>query len=133
MRMIADANVLIRAAVGDNKHQAHLAIEALRAADQIAVTLPAFCEFVWVLERRYRRSRATVASSIRSLTSDPRVTCDRPAVDAGHSMMDAGGDFADGVIAFEGRRLGGDVFVTFDKQAARLVAARGDAVELLQS
>jgi predicted nucleic-acid-binding protein len=46
--------------------------------------------------------------------------------------MDAGGDFADGVIAFEGRRLGGDVFLTFDRQAAKLIAAAGGAVELLQ-
>ncbi len=46
-------------------------------------------------------------------------------------MLVAGGDFADGIIAFEGRRLGGDIFVTFDKKAARLIAETGGRVELL--
>jgi len=40
-------------------------------------------------------------------------------------MMAAGGDFADGVIAYEGRRLGDPVFVSFDRGAAELVAASG--------
>ena len=131
MRIVADANVLIRAVVGDDEHQAQLAMEALRLADEIVITLPAFCEFVWVLEQRYRRPRAAVAASIVALISDPRVACDRSAVDAGLAMMDAGGDFADGVIAFDGRRLGGEVFVTFDKQAAKLIATQGGAIELL--
>lgn len=48
-------------------------------------------------------------------------------------MMDAGGDFADGAIAFEGRRLGGEVFVTFDKQAAQLITADGGKVDLLDA
>ena len=34
---------------------------------------------------------------------------DRPAVDAGLALFKAGGDFADGVIAFEGHRLGGSI------------------------
>jgi len=131
LRIVADANVLIRAVVGDDKHQAHLAMEALRLADEIAISLPAFCEFVWVLEQRYQRSRASVAAAIFTLISDRRVACDRSAVDAGLAMMHAGGDFADGVIAFEGRRLGGEVLITFDRQAAKLIAAQGGAVELL--
>jgi predicted nucleic-acid-binding protein len=45
-------------------------------------------------------------------------------------MLAAGGDFADGVIAFDGRRLGGDVFTSFDKKALELVAASGGAVYL---
>ena len=35
---------------------------------------------------------------------------DRPAIEAGPAMLAAGGDFADGVIAFESRRLDGVVF-----------------------
>ena len=131
MKIVADANVLIRAVVDDDKHQARQAMIALRTADEIAITIPAFCEFVWVLEQRYRRSRGDVAAGIRTLISDRRVVCDQVAVHAGLTMMDAGGDFADGVIAFDGRRLGGNVFVTFDKRAARLIAAGGGSVELL--
>ena len=40
-------------------------------------------------------------------------------------MLGAGGDFADGVIAFDGRRLGGTVFASFDRGATELIAANG--------
>lgn len=39
---------------------------------------------------------------IRSLLESAAVRVDRPAIEAGLAMLVAGGDFADGVIAFEG-------------------------------
>jgi predicted nucleic-acid-binding protein len=59
------------------------------------------------------------------------VAVNRPAVEAGLAMLEAGGDFADGAIAFEGGRLGGDVFVSFDKQAMKLLQARRESARLL--
>ena len=56
---------------------------------------------------------------------------DRLTVDAGLKMLDSGGDFADGVIAFHGRQLGGDTFVSFDKKAVELVKAEGHPARLL--
>jgi len=61
------------------------------------------------------------------------VRLDRPAVDAGIAVLEAGGDFADGVIAFEGRRLGGVVFTSFDRTAVELIAATGGATHLLSA
>jgi predicted nucleic-acid-binding protein len=46
-------------------------------------------------------------------------------------MLDAGGDFADGAIAYEGRWLGADTFVSFDKKAAEKLKELGIAVRLL--
>ena len=46
-------------------------------------------------------------------------------------MLDAGGDFADGVIAYEGNWLGGETFVSFDRQAVALLAAQGKSARLL--
>ncbi len=46
-------------------------------------------------------------------------------------MLDAGGDFADGVIAFAGRQMGGAVFASFDRKAVALVAAAGGETQLL--
>jgi hypothetical protein len=40
-------------------------------------------------------------------------------------MMASGGDFAGGVIALQGRRLGGQTFSTFHKKAAALIKASG--------
>jgi predicted nucleic-acid-binding protein len=55
----------------------------------------------------------------------------RPAAEAGLALLEAGGDFADGVIAYEGHWLGADTFVSFDKKAVRRVEAQGRAVRLL--
>lgn len=54
---------------------------------------------------------------------------DRGAAEAGLAMMDAGGDFADGVIAYDGA-VWGECLVTFDRRAASLLAARGETVRL---
>jgi hypothetical protein len=45
--------------------------------------------------------------------------------------VEAGGDPADGVIVFEGRRLGGEIFVSFDRRAVPLVRAVGGEARLL--
>jgi len=55
----------------------------------------------------------------------------RPAVEAGLAMLDAGGDFADGVIAYEGKWLGADTFVSFDEKAVKMLMAQGVAARLL--
>ncbi len=55
----------------------------------------------------------------------------RPAAEAGLSMLTSGGDFADGVIAYEGSWLGADVFVSFDKKAVKLIEAQGGSARLL--
>ena len=125
VRITADTNVLVRAAVGDDPFQARVAADTLAHAEIVAVPLPVLCEFVWVLLRRYGRSAGEIAASIRDLADSANVYLDRPAVEAGLALLEAGGDFADGVIAFEGRRLGGSAFASFDRQAVELLAATG--------
>lgn len=46
-------------------------------------------------------------------------------------MLEAGGDFADGAIAYEGRWLGGETFVSFDRKAVSLLMAQGQSARLL--
>jgi predicted nucleic-acid-binding protein len=133
MKVTADTNVLIRTAVADDPEQTRLAVEALRGADVIAVTLPSLCEFVWVLARWYKFSSSQIAIAMRLLINGAQVQTDRLAVQAGLAMLDAGGDFADGVIAFEGRRLGGTVFLSFDRAAVSLIASRGADALLLSA
>jgi predicted nucleic-acid-binding protein len=43
----------------------------------------------------------------------------------------AHGDFADGVIAYEGAWLGGETFVSFDKKAVALLKAQGQTARWL--
>ncbi|MBN9466237.1 type II toxin-antitoxin system VapC family toxin [Brevundimonas sp.] len=131
MNITADTNVLLRAAVGDDEAQQRIAIETLEAAQTVAVSVQSLCEFAWVLARGYRTSRPDIATAIRRLLDMRNVAVDRPAVEAGLAMLEAGGDFADGVIAHDGRWLGGETFVTFDVQAARLLSGSGQAARLL--
>ena len=131
MKITADTNVLIRAAVMDDPIQSALAVAALLGAEAVAVTLPSLCEFVWVLIRGYKKSPNEVAGALRKLIDSASVLVDRPAVEAGLAILERGGDFADGVIAFEGRRAGGDVFTSFDREAVNFVAATGGEASLL--
>lgn len=50
---------------------------------------------------------------------------------AGLALLEAGGDFADGIMAHEGRGLGGETFVSFDKKATALLSQQGEATRLL--
>ncbi len=133
MRITADTNVLLRAAVGDHPDQARRAAAALQGAEVIAVTIPAVCEFVWVLRRGYRFDTAAIIAALRKLLDAATVRADRPAIEAGIAALAAGGDFADGCIAYDGRRLGGLVFTSFDQQAVTLVKASGGEACLLES
>lgn len=54
------------------------------------------------------------------LDTDIFVT-DRPAVEAGLALMRAGGDFGDGVIAYQGFAMGGAAFASFDREAVLLI------------
>lgn len=88
---------------------------------------------VWVLRRVYGFAPADVAAAIRALISSENVEVNRPAVDAGLLVLEAGGDFADGVIAFEGSWLGGTTFVSFDKNAVAILSGQGIQARILEA
>ena len=85
---------------------------------QMALLCDAYIDFAFVLVAKADEYSASVAVN-------------RPAVEAGLALLDAGGDFADGVIAFEGSWLGAEVFVSSDKKAIKLMEAQGEPVRLL--
>ncbi len=131
MTIIADTNVLLRAVVGDDAKQSRAAIRTMEQAETVEVSQHALCELVWVLDRCYGVSRADIAATIRQLRDTKNVVLDWPAVEAGLTVLDAGGDFADGVIAYEGTGLGGEIFVSFGKKAVTLLSTQGHKTRLL--
>ena len=131
MRVTVDTNVLVRAVVQDDQAQAQRAAKVLLEAKLIAVALPCLCEFVWVLRKVYGFPAADVAIAIRALITTANVEVNRPAVEAGLAVLEAGGDFADGIIAYEGNWLGGETFVSFDKKAVALLNAQGKSARRL--
>lgn len=130
MKITADTNVLIRAMTGDDPLQSGLAREELTRAQTVVLTSQTLCEVVWVLSQGYRIASADIAIGLRDLLNAANVVFDRPAAEAGLAQLDAGGDFADGIIAHEGFALGADSFVSFDRKAVRLLTEQGRSARL---
>ena len=116
---------------GDRAQQSKAAQLALKKADAVALAIPALCELVWVLSQGYNIPPRDIAEAIRRLMNGANVVVNRPAAEAGLALLDAGGDFADGVIAYEGNWLGADAFVSFDKKAVKLMKAKGGSARPL--
>jgi predicted nucleic-acid-binding protein len=131
LRISVDTNVLVRSVILDNRDQARVAAQALEEAELVSVSLSCLCEFFWVLSRVYRLEQKDISAALYKLLDAANVVVDRPAVDAGMAIFEAGGDFADGVIAYEGGLLGGETFVSFDKKAVSLISKQGQQATLL--
>jgi len=131
MRITPDTNILVRAVMRDDAKQARSAARLLKDAEVIAVSLTSLCEFVWVLRRVYNVGRQDISAALEALLDAGNVAVNRPAVDAGLAVLRAGGDFADGLIAYEGNWLGGETFVSFDRKAVALITKQGHPARLL--
>ena len=131
MKIAVDTNVLLRNVLQDDPVQSRLARRELESAELIVISTSVFCEFVWVLRHLYRKPAEEVADALRYLIDSENVVTDRAAVEAGLAILDNGGDFADGAIAYEGLWLGAEEFVSFDKQAVKLLKSQGNRVRLL--
>ncbi|MBS0472104.1 MAG: type II toxin-antitoxin system VapC family toxin [Proteobacteria bacterium] len=131
MRVTADTNVLARIITEDEPRQSKIAQELLDRAEVVAIGTSTLCELVWVLRRIYKVDRRDIAAAIRKLIGGANVAVDVPAVEFGLATLEAGGDFADGAVAFEGRALGGETFVSFDQRAVKILAAAGERARFL--
>lgn len=125
MKITADTNMLVRIVTEDDPIQSAIAEGILDSAALVAMPLPALTEFCWVLASVYKYSDAEIASAVRTLTDAENVATDLPAIEAGLALLEAGGDFADGVIAHMGRWLGAETLMSFDKTAVKLLVAAG--------
>lgn len=131
MKITPDTNVLVRALARDDERQYQAAAEVLQSATRIVLTVPTLCELAWVLSYRYRFRRPDIAEAIRVLAAGDNVVVDAGALTAGLILLEAGGDFADAVIAHQGREAGADTFVSFDKTAVVLLTTAGESARLL--
>jgi len=131
MKITVDTNVLVRAVVTDDLRQSKKAIKTLKEASMIAVSLTSLCELVWILLRLYKIPVEEVLKAIKVLISAQNVEVNRLAVEAGLRQLEGGGDFADGVIAYEGKWLGAETFVSFDKNAVDILKKNHQSAVLL--
>ena len=131
MKIAADTNVLLRDVLQDDPVQSRVAKKALQNAELLVITVPVLCEFVWVLRQGYKRRAVEIADAIRILMDSENVVMNQSAVEAGLEILEKGGDFADGAIAYEGSWLGAEEFVSFDKKAVSLLKSQGKRARLL--
>jgi predicted nucleic-acid-binding protein len=131
LKITPDTNILVRAAVDEDSDQTRRARACLMEAEAVVLTLPALCEFAWVLKAVYRADKTAVARALRDLTEAGNAVVDARAVQLGLRILEANGDFADGVIAAVGAEAGSDLFVSFDRQAVKLISEAGTPARLL--
>jgi predicted nucleic-acid-binding protein len=81
----------------------------------------------WCLQLR----AGDISAALDALLDTSNVAVNRPTVDARLVMLNAGADFADGPIAYEGNWLGAESFVSFDKRAVSLITKQGKQAKLL--
>jgi len=127
MNVVIDTNILVRIFVRDDEKQVDAAKKILREASTITIPTSVLCECVWVLSSYYKYKNAEIAHAIRTFMKAARVIVMDNEVEAGLRMLDAGGDFADGVHAYTGLSMAPRqaAFVSFDKQAVRLLSGQG--------
>jgi len=127
LNIVIDTNILLRFILADDEDQYQATIRLIEAAKSITIPTIVFCETVWVL-KHYKIDRDTIVKQIRTIAQSEKVFVADDEVEAGLELMESGGDFADGVVAYVGRKLSPSrtaVFSSFDKNAVRLLSQRG--------
>jgi len=131
MRITVDTSVLLRVVVADDEGQSRRAARLFESAEAVAVGLQTLAELVRVRRAAYGVAPADIADAVRALVGTETVVTNRVAVEAGLAVLEAGGDFSDGLIAHEGAWLGCDSFISFDERAVAVLAGQGHQTRLL--
>lgn len=130
-KISVDTNVLLRILMQDDPAQMEIANNLLEQADAVAVSNTCLCEVVWVLGKSYRLSSSEILVLLENLLAMDKLVIDFETVEFALEILRDGGDFADGVIAYQGHLLGGDTFMSFDRKAVHLLQKHGQTAVLL--
>lgn len=121
-----DTNVLVRYLAQDDPAQSARATRLIERelSERMPgfISLPVLLETCWVLKRLYKATGAEVLTTIRDLLDARQVTiAERAVVSAALARLaEAGGDFADALIAQCAAEAGCERTVTFDRDALRV-------------
>ncbi|MDR2188047.1 MAG: type II toxin-antitoxin system VapC family toxin [Azonexus sp.] len=129
MNIVIDTNILVRIMMNDDAAQASAALKTINNASEICIPTHVLCEYSWTLSSFYKRGKAMIAEDIRDIMNLKKVVIKMDEAEAGLRFLDAGGDFADGVIAYTGGKMasGPATFVSFDRKTISLLHGRGVA------
>jgi predicted nucleic-acid-binding protein len=107
--------------VEDDEAQSRQAAKIIEDAaprkEPLFVSLPVLCEVVWVLDRSYHQSRATIASALEAILDAEVfiVQMDERARESLHQFRTGKAGFADYVIGAIARDAGCEWVYTFDR------------------
>jgi predicted nucleic-acid-binding protein len=121
VKIAIDTNVLVRYLTWDDDPRARKAAEVIEAADQVHVSTVVLCEVVWVLTRAYQYKRHEIVPVLERLVAGREFEIDQVAARTGLRLLEAGGDFADGVILDGMQSASCEFLATFDRDLARLI------------
>lgn len=123
-----DTNVLVRYLVQDDPRQSTAASALIRSftADSSGyISMIALVETFWVLKRSYKLSPREIARVIVDLASSEDIVVEQSELVRQAARHAAEGhDFADALIALNGRDRGCEYTATFDGRAAGLKGMR---------
>lgn len=130
--VVIDTNVIVRYLLNDNAQQNAIATQYLDNSE-ITCVLPVmtFCEIDWVLRKKLKIPRLDVINFFERLTKKPNVVFDKYLFEIGLYFLKNGGDFADGVIAYQATQFDNAKLLTFDKKSQKLAQKLKIAVQNL--
>lgn len=130
--MIVDTNILVRYALNDHHEQALIAHNYINNIKyQCVIPIQVFCELDWVLRKKEKIPRTDVALFFVDLIARPNIYLDKTEFEKGLHFLQNGGDFADGVIAYQTTQFDHAKLLTFDKKAQKLAEKLNIAVQSL--
>lgn len=115
---IIDTNVLLRFILNDDAKQ-HAKVKKYFISNELFLYLPIMtvCETIWVIKDKMKIPRQSVIQILTALVEQDNILTATEAFDYGMKFLKSGGDFADGVIAYQVSQYENVSLLTFDKKA----------------
>lgn len=129
--VIVDTNILVRYALNDHYEQALIAHNYINNVKyQCVIPIQVFCELDWVLRKREKIPRNDVILFFMDLIARTNICFDKTEFEKGLYFLKNGGDFADGIIAYQTQNFSNAKWLTFDKDGKKLAKRIGIELEI---
>ncbi|OOR87212.1 hypothetical protein B0181_10860 [Moraxella caviae] len=128
---VVDTNVLLRYFHSDDKQQTQLVTPYFENPNhQLVITSEVLCELYWVLKKTMKVDNMVILSIMLTLLNLPNIhIVNAPAVKFALNFLQANGDFADGIIAYQATQFDKARLLTFDKKAQKIAQNHNVLIE----
>lgn len=121
MIYIVDTNFLLRFLLADDVEQSSIARSYFTNRNYtLVIDIAVLCEAVWVMKKRAKLKNEIIIKVLQSLATESHIHIDKTRFNHGLEFLKQGGDFADGIIAYQTQQYPNAKFLSFDKQARKI-------------